>query len=204
LISEIDSAPVEKVTTGPWDTVFGGGLARTGVYLLGGAPGAGKTTLLIQIASAFPGETLYITTEQSKEDLRDTWVRLKLIKPFRVAPFLEVEDSLDGILEEYKPSLLVLDSLQGLCGDDPSGHNVACSLIKRHAVRNHCPAIVVSHITKDQMLAGRMTVQHMVDTTCMLYLSEEERILTTLKNRYGPAFVEVAFSMGPRGLELQR
>lgn len=200
LMSEITSDPIERVSTGPWDEAFSRGLAKTGVYLLGGAPGAGKTTLLLQIADKFPGEPLYVATEQSKEELRETWVRLECTKDIRIVPFLEGEGSLEGILEEYDPTLLVLDSINGLCGQNAAAQIEVCELVKRYAVKKKCPVIVIVHITKDDMMAGNMTIQHMGDATAMLYVSGEEVILTTIKNRFGPKFVEVAFTMGPLGL----
>ena len=61
----------ERATTGisELDRVLGGGFLRGAVVLLGGNPGIGKSTLALQAAAAVGGTTLYVSAEESQEQI---------------------------------------------------------------------------------------------------------------------------------------
>ena len=63
------------------DRVLGGGLVPGSVTLLGGEPGIGKSTLLLQLLAAWPTKTLYVTAEESAQQVRLRAERLGAVKP---------------------------------------------------------------------------------------------------------------------------
>jgi circadian clock protein KaiC len=121
------------------DDVLGGGLTRNRVYLLEGAPGSGKTTLGMQFLfdGAKAGEKgLYITLSETEEELRETaasheWSIPGNVDIFELVPpenlldekqqqsllyssdleLGETTSRIFEVVEESKPSRLVLDSL---------------------------------------------------------------------------------------------
>jgi len=48
------------------DRVLGGGIVPGSVTLLGGEPGIGKSTLVLQLVSAWPATTLYLSAEENR------------------------------------------------------------------------------------------------------------------------------------------
>ena len=52
------------------DRVLGGGLVPGSVTLLGGEPGIGKSTLLLQLAAGWPAPVLYVSAEESPQQVR--------------------------------------------------------------------------------------------------------------------------------------
>jgi DNA repair protein RadA/Sms len=82
-IGEIDphaSAP-RPTGIGELDRVLGGGMVPGAVTLLGGEPGIGKSTLLLQLLAAWPGTALYVTAEESAQQVRLRAERLDAVRP---------------------------------------------------------------------------------------------------------------------------
>jgi len=50
--------------------VLGGGLVPGSVVLIGGEPGIGKSTLALQLAMRFENSTLYVSGEESSQQLK--------------------------------------------------------------------------------------------------------------------------------------
>lgn len=209
-LSAIEQKLVERLHTGPWDNVYGGGLVRTSVYLLGGQPGAGKSTFLLQLCDRLVDENtsaVYIATEESPEEIKARADRLGLKLQQNILMISALDDTddsistLDGVLESVTPAVLIVDSLQGLTSGDYSASLETLKKIKSRCVKHRCPGIVISHITKGGDYAGFMTFQHAVD--CLLTLSVDHngiRTLRTEKNRNGPAPAECALRMTEQGL----
>lgn len=209
-LSAINRVPEPRIKTGPWDFALGGGLKKTSTMLLGGPPGAGKTTFLLKLCQAMIHDEyinrppLYILAEQSLEDIADYADRLHVGASYG-GPDINMVPALQGAdvgkaLKEYKPSIAILDSLQGLIGKDDAGQIDFCKIAKVHAIRLGCPFIMISHVTKDEMLAGTMTLQHEVDVTAIIFVEDDYRVFTTFKSRIGPAFFESRFLMTENGL----
>ena len=78
--SEILSNKISRFTTGfsEFDRVLGGGIVPGSVVLLGGEPGIGKSTIVLQSAGkiSLNEKVLYITAEQSLEQVKIRWERL--------------------------------------------------------------------------------------------------------------------------------
>ena len=75
----LESDPGERLSTSiiEADRVLGGGLLPGSLLLLGGSPGVGKSTLALHICSEINDPVLYISAEESEEQVA---IRAKRIK----------------------------------------------------------------------------------------------------------------------------
>jgi DNA repair protein RadA/Sms len=218
LLSDAKLAEVERVRTDLCDDVFGGGIARTSVILLGGEPGAGKTTLCLQLADVFATrfsnhEVLYIANEQEASELKTTAKRLDIRHAGRiriVRAMGGVQHDIGDLLMRYKPCLVVLDSLTKWSGEDLNLAVVIAQRLKDYAVALSCPIIAINQVNKGGDHAGLEKLQHAVDTTAMFDILEDAKLedgstprrLMTMKNRFGAAPEEQFYKMTEFGLEL--
>ena len=71
-ITEVSTSTSLPVPTGigELDRVLGGGLVPGSVTLLGGEPGIGKSTLLLQVLAAHRGRSLYVSAEESAQQVK--------------------------------------------------------------------------------------------------------------------------------------
>jgi len=116
LIGELDPSVGKPQPTGigELDRVLDGGLVPGSVTLLGGEPGIGKSTLLLQLLAAWPQRTLYVTAEESAQQVRLRAERLNAIKDDL---WLLSEMSMTNIfkaIDKVKPQLLIIDSIQAV------------------------------------------------------------------------------------------
>ena len=74
-------APRRRPVCAELDRVLGGGVVAGSVTLLGGEPGIGKSTLLLQLLAAWPGRTLYVSAEESAQQVRLRAERLGALSP---------------------------------------------------------------------------------------------------------------------------
>jgi DNA repair protein RadA/Sms len=100
LLSEVGSAPVERMRTGigELDRVLGGGLVPGALVLLGGSPGIGKSTLTNMVLGnlAEAGRrTLYVSGEESAEQVR---LRAERLSPGALHVPILAETDLDTVL----------------------------------------------------------------------------------------------------------
>jgi DNA repair protein RadA/Sms len=216
-LSEIIHQEKDRFTTGfsEMDSVLGGGIVPGSVALLAGDPGIGKSTLLLQMAlniSLKKKDVLYISGEESEQQIKLRAVRLtKNLKNdslFLVS--LTNTDEIVGLIQNTKPELVVIDSIQtmesenltGLSGSVGQVRYAAAEFIKVAKTLN-ISTILVGHVTKEGMVAGPMILSHMVDT--VLFLEGEKntgtRILRGLKNRFGPVDEVGIFAMQEGGME---
>lgn len=223
LLSELDVRAHDLYTTGPWDPCFGQttladgekryGLVPTGTYLLGGARGAGKSTLALQLADSLAattgGEILYLGTEEAASEIKLRGLRFGLkhmhrIRCMRTMGTLTEFNLLERARESKTPPRgIILDSFFGFAGDRREIVIALSKELKETAVKICAPVIAIDHVTKDDSFAGPETLVHNVDGLLALQLNADtgERILNTLKNRFGPAHVKVHFMMTEQGLE---
>ena len=80
--------------------MLGGGIVPGSVTLLGGEPGIGKSTLLLQLLAWWPGTTLYISAEESAQQVRLRAERLAAVRP---ELWLAAETSLAGVDRRHRP-----------------------------------------------------------------------------------------------------
>lgn len=177
-----------------FNRVLGGGLVPGSVTLLGGEPGIGKSTLLLQIALNLNIKTLYISGEESQKQIK---MRADRIKPNATNCFVLTETKTQNIfkqIEDLKPEIIILDSIQTLHSDYIDSSAGSISQIKectsefiKFAKETSIPVILIGHITKDGAIAGPKILEHMVDTVLQFEGDRNHvfRILRAHKNRFG-------------------
>jgi len=193
--------------------VLGGGIVPGSVILCGGEPGIGKSTLLLQIALQTRLNTLYISGEESEEQIRMRAARLGDGNP---ECWILTETRIEAILQRLKeapPELLIVDSIQTLYTDaaDSAPGSITqirecASMLMRYAKTEGIPVFLIGHINKDGQLAGPKILEHMVDTVLQFEGDRHHtyRILRTLKNRFGNTSEIGIYEMtgaGMRGVE---
>jgi DNA repair protein RadA/Sms len=216
LLSDIaaEDAPRRRLAWGELNRVLGGGIVPGSLVLIGGEPGVGKSTLLMhaaaQVASQALGKVLYVSGEESGQQVRMRAERLGALAP---AILLLAENDLDAICDAIraeKPELAIIDSIQTVtdAGFEGSAGSVtqvreSAARLMRLAKEIGVPVFLVGHVTKDGSIAGPRVLEHIVDT--VLYLEgdrrQELRILRATKNRFGSAEEIGVFAMGESGLE---
>lgn len=193
------------------DRVLGGGVVLGSVVLLGGEPGAGKSTLLLQLCGAISQqhEVLYITGEESTRQIKLRANRLGVPQE-NISLAAETElDEICGLIEQAKPELVVIDSIQTMHCSDVSSSAGSVSQVKECAARllavakaNEIPTFIVGHVNKDGAIAGPKVMEHIVDT--VLYFEGDKtlpyRVLRAAKNRYGSTNEIGMFDMTGSGL----
>ena len=215
LLSDVDLAQAERISTGlqEFDRVLGGGIVRGSVVLIGGAPGAGKSTILLQaIANAAQNKTsvLYISGEESLQQIAERANRLGLnTNEIKMLAETSVQ-SICNCVEVEKPELIIIDSIQVMFTADSdtapgsvSQVRESASYLTQYAKRNNVSIFMVGHVTKDQSLAGPMTLSHIVDAQVILSTTDDARfrVMRADKNRFGSVGELGFFSMGSSGLK---
>jgi len=192
------------------DRVLGGGLVPGSLVLVGGEPGIGKSTLMLQVALQMKGrKILYVTGEESAQQIK---MRAERVGMKNEDCFIMTETGTSQIfhqLEEIKPSLLIIDSIQTLQTDildSPAGSisqiRECAAEMQRFAKISATPVILIGHIIKDGSLAGPKILEHMVDTV-LSFEGERNygyRILRSVKNRFGPTSELGIYEMHDNGL----
>ena len=207
----LEAEPGERLTTGiaEADRVLGGGLLPGSLLLLGGSPGVGKSTLALHICSGINQSVLYVSAEESEEQVA---IRAKRINAQQNNLHLSSENDLNGILthiDRISPTLVVIDSIQTILNSDldslpgsPSQIRDCGQKFLEISKQNNVIIIIVGHVTKEGTIAGPKMLEHMVDT--VLYLEGddryEHRILRSAKNRFGATNEVGIFHMNEDGL----
>lgn len=194
------------------DRVLGGGLVPGSIILLGGDPGIGKSTLILQSLALLSEQnnTLYVTGEESAEQIA---LRAQRLGVQDADLSLLADNQLESILDvsiQYKPDVLVIDSIQTLYTDtlQSAPGSVAqvretASRLVRFGKQTKTIVILVGHVTKEGALAGPRVLEHMVDT--VLYFEGEQnstfRLIRAIKNRFGAVNEIGVFAMTDTGLK---
>lgn len=213
-LDEVSAEAAPRTPSGlpEMDRVLGGGLVPGAVVLIGGDPGIGKSTLLLQVLAAAEGRmsTLYVCGEESLSQVAMRARRLGL--PRLDLPAI-AEVGLESILlhlNQLRPGLVVIDSIQTLCTEalDSAPGSVSqvreCSAqLVRYAKASGTTIILVGHVTKDGTIAGPRVLEHMVDT--VLYFEHDAgsrfRLIRAVKNRFGAVNELGVFAMTDAGLK---
>jgi len=214
-LSDVDLSQAPRIATGinEFDRVLGGGMVVGSVVLIGGAPGAGKSTLLLQAIATMSEraiKVLYVSGEESLSQIAERAQRLKL--PTQHI-YMLAETSVQRICEvvdSVKPAVLVIDSIQVMRTEESdsapgsvSQVRESASYLTQYAKKNHVSIFMVGHITKDQALAGPMTLSHIVDAQVILGTTDDARyrLLRADKNRFGSVGELGFFAMDSMGLK---
>ena len=211
-IAEIEAKDFERMPTGveELDRALGGGLVPGQVILLGGDPGIGKSTLLLQTMSSIQEGSLYVTGEESAEQVALRARRLALdAGGVRLAAETQLERVLGG-LDAARPRVAVVDSIQTLWTEtlQSAPGSVAqvrecAAQLTRHAKRAGTALFLIGLVTKEGAIAGPRVLEHIVDT--VLYFEGDPnsafRLVRAVKNRFGAVNELGVFAMTDKGLK---
>lgn len=192
------------------DRVLGGGIMRGSSIMIGGEPGIGKSTLMLQTAALIAEnyKALYISGEESAAQIKQRSERLG-IKSRSLEVLCETNlDNVLTVLEKGKYDFVVLDSIQTMTsaevGNTPGTPNqlkYCCGMLTDWAKRCGKIVMMIAHVTKDGLIAGPKTVEHMVDTVLYFESSGTDlRIVRAAKNRFGSIDEFGLFHMKQEGL----
>lgn len=198
-ITKVEAAATETVKSGirELDRVLGSGVVPGSVVLMAGEPGVGKSTLLLEVASRWAKQgrkALYVTAEESAGQVRSRAERTEALVD---TLYLAAESNLDvvfGHVEQLKPSLLIVDSVQtmhaagveGVAGGVAQSRAVTAALTTLAKTTN-IPVLLVGHVTKDGNVAGPRVLEHLVDVVLNFEGDRQSslRMLRGIKNRFG-------------------
>ena len=195
-VSEISNVSEARMNTqnNELNRVLGGGLVPGSLTLLGGEPGIGKSTLMLQVALQLPYKTLYVSGEESAQQIK---MRAERLQPVSENCYILTETKTQNIfrnIEETEPDIVVIDSIQTLHSDHIESSAGSISQIRettteliKFAKETATPVILIGHITKDGNIAGPKILEHMVDTVLQFEGDRNHvyRILRAQKNRFG-------------------
>lgn len=207
--SQIESEKRIITNIEEFDRVLGGGLMPGSIVLIGGDPGIGKSTLVMQAASKINDDVLYVTGEESANQIS---LRAKRLNVVNHKISLMTETDLDLILsaiENTKPKVVIVDSIQTTYKSDFDNAPGTITQIRECTVelmqlakKSHCAIIIVGHVTKEGMIAGPKVLEHIVDTVLQFEgeRSYSYRVLRAQKNRFGSTNEIGIFEMHDDGL----
>ncbi len=195
--------------TGEFDRILGGGLVPGTLILLGGEPGIGKSTLALQVCLQLAAVTLYVSGEESAEQIKLRANRLELPQE---KTLIYPETRYELIAEQIRkitPALVVIDSIQTITTEEIESSAGSVSQVRECAGKflalakqTGIPVLLIGHITKEGSLAGPKVLEHIVDV--VLHFEGDPkflfRILRVLKNRFGSTSELALFEMKEEGL----
>ena len=175
--------------------VLGGGIVPGSVILLGGDPGIGKSTLLLQLALTSNQKILYVSGEESENQIK---MRAQRVENSSKNCLILTETSTQNIfqqIEKVEPKYTI-DSIQTLHSSHIESSPGSVSQIRectsemiKYAKHTGTAVFLIGHINKDGAIAGPKILEHMVDTVLQFEGDRNHvyRILRTIKNRFGSA-----------------
>jgi len=195
---ELPNKPVARYAThlSEVDRVLGGGLVPGSLILLSGEPGCGKSTLVAQIAQALDSQLsiIYISGEESAQQVKMRLDRLNY-QPQKMTFASETNaETIVATAIKYKPQLLIIDSIQTVYSDEVPSEPGSVNQIKACTIKflelakeYNITIILIGHLTKEGVVAGPKTLEHLVDT--VIYLENEPQhsysLIRASKNRFG-------------------
>ncbi len=195
-ITEIKLNKEDRIDTknNELNRVLGGGIVKGSLILLGGEPGIGKSTLALQIALSIQKKILYVSGEESQNQIKMRAERLKDNNPNCLILTETNTQNIFRSIEETNPDIVIIDSIQTLHTDyieaSPGSvsqiRETAAELIK-YAKETATPVLLIGHINKDGHIAGPKILEHMVDVVLQFEGDRNHtyRILRAQKNRFG-------------------
>ncbi|MBR7079559.1 MAG: AAA family ATPase, partial [Treponema sp.] len=215
-LSKIQVQSEGRVSTcnAEFDRVLGGGAVKCSAVLLGGEPGIGKSTLLIQTAASVlsgmeKARVLYVSGEESASQIKSRAIRLGLkVDSLEILCTLRLEDILDA-LDSLNPLLVIVDSIQtvysveaGVVPGTVSQLKYCANELISWVKERDSVLIMTAHVTKDGIIAGPKSLEHMVDTVISFERNNDEvRFLRAMKNRFGSIDELGIFQMDGDGLK---
>lgn len=210
-IADISIAQTPRLSTHDTELnrVLGGGLVPGSLTLLGGEPGIGKSTLMLQVALKWPHKTLYVSGEESAQQIK---MRADRLSPSAANCLVLTETKTQNIfrhIAQENPQVVVIDSIQTLQTDEIDSTAGSISQIRattaeliKFAKATQTPVLLIGHITKDGHIAGPKILEHMVDTVLQFEGDRHHvyRIIRAHKNRFGSTSELGIYEMLSNGL----
>lgn len=210
-LEEVSALSTARINTqdGELDRVLGGGLVYGSIILVGGQPGIGKSTLLLQLALKQKKKILYVSGEESEEQIK---MRADRIGNKNPECYIFTEVNVSNILKEsnkLQPDIIIIDSIQTLVSpyiDSTPGSisqvRECTGELQRYAKETNIPIFIIGHITKEGGIAGPKLLEHIVDVVLQFEGDQHYayRILRTLKNRFGSTDEIGIYAMDTHGL----
>ncbi len=211
LIQEIKAGDTQRIVTtdDELNRVLGGGIVTGSLVLIGGQPGIGKSTLMLQIALQLQKKVLYVSGEESEEQIK---MRAERTGMNNTQCYVMNETNTQQIFKhfkELKPAIMVVDSIQTLSSPHLDSTPGSVSQIRecagelqRLSKETNTPVFIIGHITKDGSIAGPKLLEHIVDTVLQFEGDHHHtyRILRTIKNRFGSTSELGIYEMRGTGL----
>lgn len=205
-IWENNSQTEEKTSTksNELNNLLWGWITTWSVILLSGEPWIGKSTLSLQLADWFEWEIVYISWEETENQISSRAKRL-WIKWDNIS--ILSENNLENILETLswvKTNLVIIDSVSVITSNNANSWAWSISQVKEvaekmvnYAKSSNTTVIIIGHITKDGSLAWPKTLEHLVDTVLFFEWEryEDVRLLRSLKNRFWSTWEVWIFKM---------
>lgn len=194
---------------GEFDRTLGGGFVAGSIVLLAGDPGIGKSTLLLQAAVKSDLNVVYVSGEESLQQIKMRADRLKITSK---SVHILSETEIGTIIEEcrrIKPDLVIIDSIQTMYDSSLQNTPGTITQIRESAIRLQQYAkqeevciLIIGHITKEGFIAGPKALEHLVDTVLQFESDNNNgyRILRTVKNRFGSTNELGVFIMSETGM----
>lgn len=162
-----------------------------------------------EVPTSIQGPVWYVSGEETMEQIASRAERLQVSTlsqllllsettvermANQVVSLLDIQDG--QTVEQYPPSLIVIDSIQTMMSEDVMGSpggvtqvRECMALLLRLAKSTKIPIICIGHVTKTGDVAGPRMVEHMVDAVLYLQSSGDDgssfRWLRATKNRFG-------------------
>ncbi len=210
-LPEVKTGTTRRLATpdGELNRVLGGGIVSGSLVLIGGQPGIGKSTLMLQLALEVNAKILYVSGEESEEQIK---MRADRLGNMQSDCYLLTETNSSKILnhaQDLAPDLVIIDSIQTLSSPhiDSTPGSVSqvrecAGELQRFAKETNIPVFLIGHITKDGSIAGPKLLEHIVDTVLQFEGDRNYtyRILRALKNRFGSTDELGIYEMQATGL----
>jgi len=214
-LNKVAAKKQERISVGSEELnrVLGGGVLPETTILFAGEPGIGKSTLLLEVCSAVAKnntkQVLYISAEESLHQVRERSQRLG-INGDNIYVISESDlDLISSYINEIKPLIVIIDSVQAIHDASISSPPGTLSQVRESALRlcqlakeKGFVLFLIGHVTKEGMLAGPKSLEHLVDT--VVYFEGDRyqslRIIRVMKNRFGSTGEVGIFEMTKEGL----
>ncbi|MBN2267595.1 MAG: DNA repair protein RadA [Candidatus Babeliaceae bacterium] len=212
-LNECKIVPQKRLASGigEWDRVTGGGIVSGSFLMLTGDPGIGKSTLLLHIAHELSKKhrIFYFSSEESLEQVKLRAERINCVSSTLLFSDRAQLDEIIITAEHEHPDIIIIDSIQNCYSSESETLPGSVGQLREAAFRlmrlakeNGIAVILSGHITKEGLMAGPKTLEHMVDA--VFYLQGEDRwqtrILRSVKNRFGTVNEIGFFEMETNGL----
>ena len=210
-LSEVPSERSIVSATGisEFDRVLDGGLVPGSVTLVSGEPGIGKSTLLLQLVGSWSGRALYVSAEESAQQVRLRAGRLGVSAANTYLVSAMSIGDIVGTIDKVAPTLVVVDSVQTIAdesiesapGSVTQVRECSFRLVQEAKARN-IAIVIVGHVTKDGNIAGPRLLEHVVDTVVSFEGDRLHalRLVRAIKHRFGTTNELGLFEMTESGL----